>query len=71
MEPSRTQEQAEERHHGIRMLAKTLLRELLLSGYSATHVVRLASELLGLLTESIRGSSDRQAAAESGAEVSI
>jgi hypothetical protein len=69
--PSRMQEQAEERHHGIRMLAKTLLRELLSSGYSAAHVVKLASELLGLLTESIRGSNDRKAAAVESGEVSL
>jgi len=47
----------EDRHRSIRILANSLLKELLSHGYSASHVVRLASELLGLLTNSIRGSS--------------
>ena len=59
--PSRTPE-PEERHHGIRLLAKSLLRELLSNGYAPSHVVKLASELLGLLTESIRASAERKAA---------
>jgi hypothetical protein len=45
-------------HAAVRIIAKSLLREMLSQGYSASHVVRLTSELLGLLTDSIRGSGD-------------
>jgi hypothetical protein len=48
---------------GIRIIANSLFRELVSQGYSQSHVISLTSELLGLITTSMR-SARSQAAPE-------
>lgn len=44
----------DERHRAVRIIARSLFRELHSSGYAPSHVIDLTSELLELLTDSIR-----------------
>ena len=45
---------------GIPILASSLFRELIAHGYSPSHVIRLTSELLELLTASMRSAGARE-----------
>ncbi len=53
----------------LAILAKTIYRELRGSGYTARDVMKLAGELLGLVTSDVRGV--RDAASDSVPPVSI
>ncbi|HET7505178.1 MAG TPA: hypothetical protein VFK02_29370 [Kofleriaceae bacterium] len=40
----------------LRILARSIVRELKTRGYGLRHIIALASELIGLVSESIRSS---------------
>lgn len=44
----------------LRILANSIIRELSKNGYGPRHVVALASELIGLVCESLRSDRDRE-----------
>lgn len=44
----------DERQRAIRIIARSLFRELHSSGYTPSHVINLTAELLELLTDSMR-----------------
>jgi hypothetical protein len=50
---------AVERTRAIHIIASSLFRELISHGYSPSHVIDLTSELLELLTTSIRSAGDK------------
>jgi hypothetical protein len=46
-------------HDAVRVLAKTLFKELKRMGYGRSEIVSFASELLDLVTEEMKSSSGR------------
>lgn len=48
-----------EKAQGIRIIARSLFRELIAHGYSQSHVISLTSELLELLTASLQSARDQ------------
>lgn len=62
MEPQRTTlslQDSADRARAIHIIASSLFRELISHGYSPSHVIDLTSELLELLTTSIRDAGDK------------
>ena len=47
-----------ERDKAIKILAKSIFRELKMNGYETRQIVALSSELLGLVTSNIKTDSD-------------
>ena len=47
-----------ERDKAIKILAKSIFRELKMNGYETRQIVALSSELLGLVTSTIKTDSD-------------
>lgn len=47
-----------ERDRAVKILAKSIFRELQMNGYETKQIVALSSELLGLVTSSIRPGQD-------------
>jgi len=44
-----------ERDKAVRILAKSIFRELKTNGYSSRQIVALSSEIIGLVTRDMRG----------------
>ncbi len=47
-----------ERDKAVKILAKSIFRELKMNGYETRQIVALSSELLGLVTSTIKPDSD-------------
>ncbi|ATB29581.1 hypothetical protein MEBOL_003036 [Melittangium boletus DSM 14713] len=61
METTNTTQQdvaSAERSKAIRIMASSMFRELTSNGYSQTHIIDFSSELLQLLTDSLRRPED-------------
>lgn len=49
------QAQHGERDKAVKILAKTIFRELTMNGYETRQIVALSTELIGLVTSSMNG----------------
>lgn len=52
--PTMSEANLGERDKAIKILAKSIFRELKMNGYEARQIVALSSELLGLVTKTIK-----------------